>query len=37
MLGTFESGAVRISVGYSNTVEEAQYLVDTIKDIISEM
>ncbi len=37
MLGTFESGAVRISVGYSNTLEEAQYLVDAIKDIISEM
>lgn len=37
MLGTFESGAVRISVGYSNTLEEAQYLVDAIKDMISEM
>lgn len=37
LLGTFEKGAVRVSIGYSNTIEEAEYLIDTIKEILHEM
>lgn len=34
-LGTYESGCVRFSFGYSNTMEEVQYCINALKEIIS--
>lgn len=34
-LGTYESGCVRFSFGYSNTMEEVLYCINALKEIIS--
>lgn len=34
-LGTYEDGAVRFSFGYTNTIEEVQYCISALKEIIS--
>lgn len=34
-LGTYEDGAVRFSFGYTNTIEEIDYCISALKEIIS--
>lgn len=34
-LGTYEDGAVRFSFGYTNTLEEIQYCISALKEIIN--